>query len=78
MAFEHSQLTENAKIELSEDRIHSLLANSGQLRRSLANGRELANFGAKDQALAKEFDQLMNSNENIDYLYKHKLLVESL
>lgn len=55
-------------MSLSEERIHNLVASSAEVRKSLQVGRDIAGFSAEDQKWANEFDELMESDKDVDYL----------
>ncbi len=59
-----NDLSPEAKMELAEERIHTLVANSSEYRREQSVGREVA---TKNSYL-QEFDQLMANQNDIDYL----------
>lgn len=55
-------------MSLSEERVHNIVASSAEIRRSLEVGRDLAGVSPEEQKWAQEFESLMDSEEEVDYL----------
>lgn len=53
---------------LSEERVHNIVASSAEIRRSLEVGRDLAGVSPEEQKWAQEYVELMESEDNVDYL----------
>lgn len=62
------QSSEKAQIAADSERVNSLVANSSEYRRSIKVGRSVAGQSAKDLQWAQEFESLMKSTEDVDYL----------
>ena len=58
------------QFDANTQRVNSLVANSSEYRRSIRVGRSVAGQSAKDLEWAQEFETLMNSTEDVDYLQK--------
>ena len=67
-ASDFGQSSNEAQISADSQRVNSLVANSSEYRRSIKVGRSIAGQSAKDLQWAQEFEELMNSTEEVDYL----------
>lgn len=59
-----NDLSPEVQMQLAEERIHNLVANSSEYRREQSVGRDVA---ASSQNL-QEFDQLMKDDSGVNYL----------
>jgi len=67
-AAEYGQSSKETELAADSSRVNSLIANSSEYRRSIKVGRSVAGQSAKDLKWAQEFEELMNSTKEVDYL----------
>jgi hypothetical protein len=65
-----TELSSDKTLELAEERIHSMVANSAETRLALQQtaGRSIASLGEEGKKNNAEFNQLMQDEKYQDYL----------
>ena len=65
---EIGSLKDSDLISLTEERIHNLIASSAEIRLGLNVGRKVAGMTKEESEIANEYQDLMKSDDNVDYL----------
>ena len=68
LANDYGQLEKKTILSLHEERVHNLVASSADIRNSIEGGRSVAGMSPQEESWANEFEALMNSDEEKDYL----------
>ena len=61
-------LNESTNMDITESRVHTIVANSNEYRQSIQGGRSVAGFSQEDTKWAEEFESLMKDEREKDYL----------
>jgi hypothetical protein len=68
LAEDYGELGPKTKISLHEERVHNLVASSADIRSSIEGGRSVAGRSPEEESWANEYEALMKSEEDKDYL----------
>ena len=68
LASEYGELGEKTMISLHEERIHNLVASSADIRSSIEGGRSVAGRSPEEESWANDYETLMESDKEVDYL----------